>query len=326
MRLLGFLGGNTDCLFESYNSSSAYDLFEDYGNLKSINSKLLKVFHVGTDKSDSDLSTVGRSSAIVEIPAPGRGNSKNFDHYWNYFYKDPKAIGVVVSINKKQVISFAQMDKMNKKGKFNVVGLLPDDFINSIDNESITKHINDINFQGTPVTKPATYLRDILDEIVKFCNSNDKTISCSIITFDEERAQKGVARRDAQSGVIPLPGQRGYISYIKSLTTDLRSKLKSVKIEELSTLIKRNGVLAEFEWRDVVYRKYVSQVDLEKLQNTNGPASGKEGVGTFIEYKANRNDVKEAAEHGNPVPTYVKVFLKTGRNGLSLEIDSVELK
>ena len=35
MRLLDFLGGNTDCLFESYNSSSAYDLFEDYGNLKS---------------------------------------------------------------------------------------------------------------------------------------------------------------------------------------------------------------------------------------------------------------------------------------------------
>ena len=26
--------------------------------------------------------------------------------------------------------------------------------------------LNDINFQGTPVTKPATYLRDILDEIV----------------------------------------------------------------------------------------------------------------------------------------------------------------
>lgn len=317
MRLLDFLGGNTDCLFESYNSSSAYDLFEDYGNLKSINSKLLKVFHVGTDKSDSDLSTVGRSSAIVEIPAPGRGNSKNFDHYWNYFYKDPKAIGVVVSINKKQVISFAQMDKMNKKGKFNVVGLLPDDFVNSIDNESITKHINDINFQGSPVTKPATYLRDILDEIVKFCNTNDKTISCSIITFDEERAQKGVARRDAQSGVIPLPGQRGYDTYIKSLTTDLRSKLKSVKIEELTTMLKRNGALTEFDFEGLTYSKYVSAVDLTKLQD---------GGTAAIEYKANRNEVRDALNAGKKVPTYIKVFLKQGRNGLSLEIDSVELK
>lgn len=317
MRLLDFLGGNTDCLFESYNSSSAYDLFEDYGNLKSINSKLLKVFHVGTDKSDSDLSTVGRSSAIVEIPAPGRGNSKNFDHYWNYFYTDPKAIGVVVSINKKQVISFAQMDKMNKKGKFNVVGLLPDDFINSIDNESITKHINDINFQGTPVTKPATYLRDILDEIVKFCNSNDKTISCSIITFDEERAQKGVARRDAQSGVIPLPGQRGYVSYIKSLTAELRSKLKSSKIEELTNLLKRNGALTEFEYEGLTYVKYASSIDLTKLQN---------GGTVYIEYKANRDAVKAALNSGKKVPTYIKVYLKQGRNGLSLDIDSVELK
>lgn len=317
MRLLDFLGGNTDCLFESYNSSSAYDLFEDYGNLKSINSKLLKVFHVGTDKSDSDLSTVGRSSAIVEIPAPGRGNSKNFDHYWNYFYKDPKTIGVVVSINKKQVISFAQMDKMNKKGKFNVVGLLPDEFINSIDNESITKHINDINFQGSPVTKPATYLRGILDEIVKFCNTNDKTISCSIITFDEERAQKGASRKEAQAGVIPLPGQRGYETYVKSLTAELRSKLKSSKIEELTTMLKRNGALTEFEYEGLTYVKYASSIDLTKLQN---------GGTVYIEYKANRDAVKAALNSGKKVPTYIKVYLKQGRNGLSLDIDSVELK
>ena len=49
MRLLDFLGGNTDCLFESsLNSDLAFDLFEDYGNLNKINKKLLKVFHVGT--------------------------------------------------------------------------------------------------------------------------------------------------------------------------------------------------------------------------------------------------------------------------------------
>ena len=126
------------------------------------------------------------------------------------------------------------MDKMDKKGKFNVVGLISNNIIDLIENESIKKHIEDINFKGSPVTKPATYLRDILDEIIKQCVINDFTFECNMITSDEERAQKGASRKEAQAGVIPLPGQRGYETYVKSLTAELRSKLKSSKIEELT--------------------------------------------------------------------------------------------
>lgn len=317
MRLLDFLGGNTNCLFESVYSDSVFDLFEDYGNLNSINKKLLKVFHVGTSKSDTDLAVVGRNSTLVKLNDPSRSGAKTFDFYWKQFNSNDKAIGLVLTVNKKQIISFAQMDKMDKKGKFNVVGLIPDNLIELIENKSVKAHIEDINFKGFPVSKPATYLRDILDEIIKQCVINDFTFECNMITSDEDRVQKGTSRKDAQSGIIPLPGQRGYDTYVKSLTADLKSKLKSAKIEELTNLIKRNGALAEFEYEGLTYTKYVSQVDLAKLQA---------GGTSHIEYKANRNEVRDALAQGLKVPTYVKVNLKQGRNGLSLEIDSIELK
>jgi hypothetical protein len=318
MRLLDFLGGNTDCLFESsLNSDLAFDLFEDYGNLNTINKKMLKVFHVGTSKSNTDLAVVGRNSNLVKLNDPLRSGAKTFDFYWKQFASNDKAIGLVLTVNEKQIISFAQMDKMDKKGKFNVVGLIPDNIIDLIENESIIKHIEDINFKRSPVSKPATYLRDILDEIIKQCVNNDFTFECNIITSDEDRAQKGASRKEAQAGVIPLPGQRGYETYVKSLTAELRSKLKSSKIEELTTLLKRNGALAEFEYEGLTYVKYASSIDLTKLQD---------GGTVYIEYKANRNEVRDALNSGKKVPTYIKVYLKQGRNGLSLDIDSVELK
>ena len=73
--------------------------------------------------------------------------------------------------------------------------------------------------------------------------------------------------------------------------------------------------LSSADWmtRNLDYRieaavKYASSIDLTKLQN---------GGTVYIEYKANRNEVRDALNSGKKVPTYIKVYLKQGRNGLS---------
>lgn len=318
MRLLDFLGGNTDCLFEStFTSDLAFDLFEDYGNLNKINKKLLKVFHVGTSKSDSDLAVIGRGSEIIEIPAQSRRGAKTINYFWDKFDSNDSAIGLVISLDGKQAFSMASMSKMDKKGKLNIIGIIPSDIMDGIENESSKSVIERFNNQSKPVTMTAHDVRVSLKDLVRYCSDNDIEMTGMLVTADEERAQKGASRKEAQAGVIPLPGQRGYETYVKSLTAELRSKLKSSKIEELTNLLKRNGALAEFEYEGLTYVKYASSIDLTKLQD---------GGTVYIEYKANRDAVKAALNSGKKVPAYIKVYLKQGRNGLSLDIDSVELK
>ncbi len=298
MRLFEFLGTDLLSLFET-----EY-LTEDYGNLKSIPKTLLKVFHVGTEKSDTDLAAVGQYSTIEPIPQNKRRGIKTFDYFWKAFESSSDAIGVVVEINGKKCITFAQLSKMDKKGKFNVAGKAPSD-------------IEDTFFEGGVIQAPASMLRRALDNIVKQCVENDIEVFASLITADTVRAGKQASRKDAQTGVVPLPGDRGYNTYVTKLTADLKSKLKSTKVNELTDSLKRNGALATFEYSGLTYSKYVTKIDLSSL------ADGEEA---YIEYKANRDELRKYLNDGGSAPAYVRVILKQGRNALSLDIARVEMK
>ena len=315
---------------QSVLSESIEMLLEYLGNLDVVDKSLLrplqnlKVDGYGPNakKSTKLKGAFGQNSNVEKVPVTG----KNGDKTWSTFSDKKEYLSFVMSYDGDQVLAVTDLSRVGEgeSGKPNMYMVLNTKFFTKVVDE---KEFNDQfgdkrrswENRATQLSQSSreaqTFVRKILDIIVKKARAESKEVETMFITRDAERVGKHNERVQARQGRVPTPrdteivgggrrssGRNIYVAYIDGLKSELRSKLdkyKSTKAkkvespEEFLKLIIEEGYLDKVTVKGITYKFSNERVYMRDLIKASKGKSDSWTNDSYIEYEMESSDFYE---------------------------------
>ena len=313
-------------------------LLEYLGTLSVVDKGLVKSLKNATTWSNKTTklgSAIGAKSKVETKVASGR----NSDQLWKVYDEDTNIVAMIFSYDGSQVMAVSDRNRLgvsdgtqasrgetNKAVMFTITSddfytkVLPEDEFDekfaksSYDNRAgkrvFGKEARDLK-AGT--TKAKTFVRKVLDAMVKKASVDGKKIEVMYIFKDTERAVAQKDRAAARSGKVPIPsdkkpvGRRGgeeYATYISDLKAGLRQRLEKFKaskakgftsVVEMLEYIKKEGYLDKLKLNGLNYNMKNSNLHLnDMIKKARGAKNDNWLSDSYVEYSMDwdeRSDV-----------------------------------
>jgi hypothetical protein len=315
-------------------------LLEFLGNLAAIDKHLLKSIkqsvttnRYGGKASDKIVTALGQQSAVNHKPVTGR----NSDSLWNSFEEDSTVVAMVLVYGGNQIMAVSNRARLGvsiEKGSEACFAVMTPDFFEKVMPEA------DFNEKFNPKVKKyqspenkmrsvlggsregKTFIRNVLDIMIKKAKADGITVEAAFIHKDEERVKAKSARAAARSGRVITPNEKGdvavgggrygrseniYKNYIDGLKSSLRARLDAFKtskakdftsIAEMLEYIKKEGYLDKLKVNGVDYVMKDSRMYLDELIKSAKKAPEKDSYrnDSYVSYSMEYSDYYDARE------------------------------
>jgi hypothetical protein len=251
-------------------------------------------------------SALGAKSKVEKRTATGR----NSDQLWKAFDEDQAIVAMVIDYDGKQVMAISNRDRLGVQdgtgsadnSKAAMFTLTTDDFFTHVmPEEEFDKNFGKANYQsagslsGKTVydnkagelkkgsTQGKSFVRKVLDVLVKKARAEGKNVEVLYIYKDIDRKATQGDRASAKSGRVAIPsdtkksGKRNeteYKQYLDGLKSALRQRLDKFKASksknftttaEMLEFIKKEGYLDKLKFNGLNYNMKNSNMHLDNM-------------------------------------------------------------
>jgi hypothetical protein len=323
-------------------SEDAVLLLEVLGTLSVIDRDLVKALKKATyNKQTTKLGpVVGQKSKVEKKVAVG----KNGDQLWKHFEENEKIVAMVLNYGGTQVMAISDRARMmaapddasysgpsykdaNKSTIFTLTTpdffklvMTEDEFNEAFGKKSFdranSKNVYDNKSRELKggSTQARSFVRKLLDVLVKKARTESKDVEVLYIYKDEERAATKADRAVAKAGSIPTPddkkivgrgGQTEYGAYIDGLKSGLRARLDAFKAgkaknfdstEEMLEYVKTEGYLDKIKVKGVDYQLRNANFYFENMLAKSKGKTDWHNSDSYVEYQADSKDIWDAAK------------------------------
>lgn len=328
-------------------------LLEYLGTLSVVDKGLVKSLKNVTNwsnKTNKLGSAIGAKSKVETKVASGR----NSDQLWKAYDEDANIVAMIFSYDGSQVMAVSDRNRLgvsdgtnsSETNKAVMFTITSDDFYTKImpegefdekfakssyDNRAgkrvFGKEARDLK---TGATKAKTFVRKVLDSMVKKALADSKKVEVMYVYKDAERKIAQRDREAARRGKVPIPsdkkatgryGHEEYSMYIKGLKDGLRQRLEKFKaskakgftsVVEMLEYIKNEGYLDKLKLNGLNYNMKNSNLHLgDMIKKARGAKNDNWISDSYLEYSMDwdeRSDVyskmRKEYREANPDASY----------------------
>jgi len=289
--------------------SERHNLFEDYGNLKVIDKRILRsLLHDDFSGSTSSVGVkAGRDSKIEEISI-----TEKFVKYLELVLSE-KVRAIIITIDDYPIlaIGYAKEDASSKysrstryvvsktKVKAMTINDGPGSQLELGDAKLTSNFLRNTSHSSSHIITKASAIK--LFDAVKRKSITERSVLRGIFIYpDEDREKKNTDRIAARKGMIPQVDSRDRKDYENELRKDLKRRLDAYKnsrsptfatLEEMLEAIRKDGAFQKMRFMDITYNRDGEEGSINDIVDFQKPGRKWAG-GWAIRY---RNDWQDPA-------------------------------